>query len=111
VAHDTESRRPGKHLATATDLSVSAVERHVEATAFQEQVDEDAVAAGDTVPKQARQVRVAEAVVHFQFGSELAVADARDFTTTGEHDAVDEPEPPVADDVFGKEPSTLRWRR
>jgi uncharacterized protein YpuA (DUF1002 family) len=37
------------------------VEPHVEAVAFQGLIDEYEVAAGSTVPEQARQVRVAEA--------------------------------------------------
>jgi hypothetical protein len=68
VARDTELDQPGKRLTAAADLSVTTVEPHVEAVAFQGLVDEDAVAAGSVVPEQAHQVRVAEA---------LAVAGAR----------------------------------
>jgi hypothetical protein len=53
--------RPGKRLVAAADLSISTVEPHVEAVAFQGLVDEYEVAAGGAVPEQARQVRVAEA--------------------------------------------------
>jgi len=77
AARDAEPRGPGERIGAAAVLGVGAVEPGVEASALQELVDEDAVAAGGAVAQQAREVRVAEAAEHLELGAELAVAGGR----------------------------------